>query len=224
MDDPRTHAAGAVGEDPPAALVASAPPGLVLRIARGAVPVHLTAADRAEATVGIQERLATFTLARSFLRLVAGAVLGLAPELVPVGREDRGKPILRGTDQHVSVSHTATDDSGIVGVVLAPIAVGLDIEPVRVRRAGLADRILAPGESLPDWTPDDASAVIATWTAKEAALKADGIGLWQGAKAARLVWGEGGSFTAETPAGHWQGRTIIEEGLAWSLAWAASSF
>lgn len=219
------HDAGAVGDDPPAALVASLPDRFVVRMARaGAVPDQLTATDRAEAATGIEERLATFTLGRSLTRLVAASVLGVEAADVPLGREDRGKPILRGTSWHLSVSHTRTDAGDLAVVVLAPVAVGLDVEPVRPRGAGLAARILADGEALPEWTPDTSASIIAAWTAKEASLKADGIGLWQGAKAARLVWGADGTFTADTPAGRWQGQTILHDGLAWSLAWAASSF
>ena len=217
-----TGEAGSVGIEVPPDLVAALPQGLVLRAATAAeVPDLLTDADRAEAAVGISERLATFRMGRSLTRLVAAKVLGIPPDAVPLGREARGKPILRGTDVHLSVSHTRIDADGeFAAVVVAPMAVGLDIEPVRVRRVGLAERILADGEALPTWTPDAASAVIAAWTAKEAALKGDGLGLWRGARAARLTWHAEGRFDATTPNGRWTGRTVIEHGLAWSVAWA----
>lgn len=210
----------AVGDLPPAALVALLPPGLTLGAARtGDVPDLLTDADRAEAASGVSERLAAFALGRSLLRRVAAAVLGVTPDAVVFGREGRGKPVLCGSDLHISLTHTRTPAGDLAAAVVGDVRVGVDVERVRERRAGVAERILAPGEALPDWTPDPASALIAAWTAKEAALKADGIGLWHGAKAAHLTWHAGGAFESTTPNGHWRGQTVIANQLAWSVAW-----
>lgn len=215
---------GAAGDLPPAALVACLPPGFVLRAARaGDVPDLLTDADRAEAARGVSQRLDAFTLGRSLVRRVAADVLGVAPQAVSLGREDRGRPLLCGTDRHLSVTHTRSGAGTLAVVVVGPLPVGIDVEPVRERRAGLAERILAPGEALPAWPLDAASALIAAWTAKEAALKADGIGLWHGAKAAHLTWHNDGAFDATTPNGVWRGQTVLADGLAWSVAWEAGT-
>ena len=95
----------------------------------------------------------------------------------------------------------------------------LDLRAARLLHLG-SDR-LAPGEALPAWPSSDDARLLAAWTAKEAVLKADGLGLRQGAKAARIVWGDAGAFSATSPGGRWAGQGVEIGGLVWAVAWAA---
>ncbi|MCF8052243.1 MAG: 4'-phosphopantetheinyl transferase superfamily protein [Desulfobacterales bacterium] len=106
---------------------------------------------------------ARVALKSSAMRL--GVVL---PELE---KTENGAPMPRG-GIHWSLSHK----SGCVAAVAAPAPVGIDIEKIRPVKEGLAERIAAPdewrlfpGEGLSDF--------FRCWTAKEAVLKAAGVGI-----------------------------------------------
>ncbi len=188
----------------------------------GDVSALLTAVDEREAEALGASRRPSFRLGRALVRRTAAAVLGFRPVDVPLARAADGRLLLPGTGCHVSLTHT-TDATGraLAGVVLAPFAVGIDAEPVRPRADGLAARILADGERLPAWPSTPEAALLTAWTAKEAALKADGLGLRQGARAARLAWSADGAFTATTPNGRWMGQGACIDAIAWAIAWHA---
>jgi 4'-phosphopantetheinyl transferase len=121
--------------------------------------LRLKGADK----VRFLSEFARVALKRSALRL--GVVL---PELK---KKENGAPIPRG-GIHWSLSHK----SGCVAAVAAPTPVGIDIEKIRPVKEGLAERIAAPdewhlfpGEGLSDF--------FRCWTAKEAVLKAAGVGI-----------------------------------------------
>jgi 4'-phosphopantetheinyl transferase len=114
------------------------------------------------------------------------AALGRAPGELEISRRCRhcghpshGRPVLAGGPSF-SVSHSG----GLALVALAPadVLVGVDVEQVR-RRANLdklAARVLSP-EELAQWraTPpaERLVAFLRQWTAKEAYLKALGLGI-----------------------------------------------
>jgi 4'-phosphopantetheinyl transferase len=99
----------------------------------------------------------------------SAARLGVA--LPRLEKSENGAPLPVG-GVHWSVSHK----SRCVAAVAALQPVGIDIEQIRPVKAGLAERIAAPRE----WRlfPGDRQAsFFRCWTAKEAVLKAAGIGI-----------------------------------------------
>jgi 4'-phosphopantetheinyl transferase len=154
-----------------------------------------SAADALAATLDDHERLAAaarsrtdarsrYVVAHGAVREVLGAMLGTEPEAVRFdrrcrhcGHPDHGKPTVDGPS--FSLSH-----SGDVAVLAVSDLreVGIDVE-VRRPRAGLerlASRVLSDAE-LRHWeaTPpaQRLESFLRAWTAKEAYLKALGLGL-----------------------------------------------
>ncbi len=116
-----------------------------------------------------------FTTAAVLVRLVVAARTGLDPAAVPVRRDcprcgrPHGRPVVDGYGLHLSVTHSGER----VGVAVAGVPVGLDVEQVRpVRVAELARMALGPGERAVD-----ADGFFRYWTRKESAVKATGDGL-----------------------------------------------
>ena len=117
---------------------------------------------------------------------------GMAPEQVPIARDDRGKPHLAPPldDQRVSWSHSGE----LLLVALGPARdLGVDVEQYRERprMMDIAQRFFHPSEL--DWLrahADDArtGAFVRLWCAKEALLKAHGQGVSFGLE--KLVFGE----------------------------------
>ena len=99
----------------------------------------------------------------------SAARLGVA--LPRLEKAENGAP-LPVDGVHWSVSHK----SRYVAAVAAPRPVGIDIEQIRPVKEGLADRIADPQE----WhlfSGDRQTAFFCCWTAKEAVLKAAGVGI-----------------------------------------------
>ena len=170
-------------------------------------------------TLGAARR-AGFVLVRTLARRTVARALSLDAEAVVIAKSDDGSPLLPINKGYISLTHTTLAGQAVAGVAICDVPVGLDVEPVRARAPGLAARILAPGEALPDWPTSGDGRLLAAWTAKEAALKADGLGLRQGASAARILWGNGGAFAATTPGGRWAGQGAEVGGAVWAVAWA----
>ena len=95
-----------------------------------------------------------------------------------IGRTIYGKPQLRDSALHHSISNTGSLSLGVVG----PDPIGIDVEaldrPMRVASELLKRRMFASAADattcLQHWT------LIQAWTAKEAVLKAAGLGLGGG--------------------------------------------
>jgi phosphopantetheinyl transferase len=198
------------------------PAGVVVRYCTPNTPWDenlLTEAERALADRFGAPRRASFLLGRTLLRAAAGEVLGCAPQHVPLVELPNGALALPETGWHVNLTHT----HGAAGVVLARQRVGIDAEHMRARDPALWGRILAPGEMRPQpagWS--EVERLILTWAAKEAALKATGVGLRLGAAAARLTSGlDGTSFVAETPEGRFEVAATRHAGAVWAVAWEA---
>jgi hypothetical protein len=122
-------------------------------------------------------RARRFPAAREALAeaLRAGSELAGAPRSLPCDawpRAASGAPAAVG-----GWRASFTDTTGLAAALVAPLPVGLDAEWLRRPRWEAArERFRASGElALHD--ADDAAAVLALWTAKEALLKLAGVGL-----------------------------------------------
>lgn len=144
----------------------------------------LSAAEiaRADRFVFDSDRL-NFVAARWALRTLLSRYLGVAPEDVPIDEAGSGKPytskLLKGKKLKFNLSHSG-------GVSIAAFALdkelGVDIECIRsdVAFDDLAERYFAKPEKEALWRLDPAArelAFWATWTRKEAYVKALGEGL-----------------------------------------------
>lgn len=88
-------------------------------------------------------------------------------------KDDNGVPQPFG-DIHWSISHKTR----YVGGVAAPQPIGIDVERVRNFSAGLFQKTATEQEwALADMKSDSVMAFFRFWTAKEAVLKATGIGI-----------------------------------------------
>jgi 4'-phosphopantetheinyl transferase len=122
-----------------------------------------------------------YLAAHALARLVLGHRLGCPPVAVRLDRtcrcgQQHGKPRLADTAApHFSVTHSGD----LVGLAVRPDApVGLDAEELRPLSdlAAMVRHAWSPAE-LGRGVPVDAAAFLATWTRKEALLKATGDGL-----------------------------------------------
>lgn len=154
-------------------LVAAAvePPGL-----DRSLPVH----ERDAPTAARQVRVAT--------RRLLGARLGLDPGSVPVTREcehcghpTHGRPRLRGVaGPAFGASHSGS--FALVAIAEETDAIGVDLEVIRLRADldALAARVLG-ADALTAWRLGPGATALerflGAWTAKEAYLKATGIGI-----------------------------------------------
>lgn len=114
-----------------------------------------------------------FLTGRAAARALVGERMNLAPSDVPLRVAESGAVDVDGG--FVSIAHSG--DEAVA--VFAERPVGIDLERVRARRAGIERFILHPEEgALLDALPlARTQALILVWTAKEAALKARRSGL-----------------------------------------------
>jgi len=131
-------------------------------------PVLMPVPEDTQALQGRDKVAALSRLAREALTQScekSGLKLGTYP------KDENGVPIpVRGV--HWSVSHKA----GIVGGVAAPLPIGLDLETLRPVSDGLMAKVAGDAE----WrlvAGDRQRIFFRFWTAKEAVLKATGIGI-----------------------------------------------
>ena len=130
-------------------------------------------AQLSQAPTRIEQRVLSDSLT---CRLFADA--GHSVSLDDIGRTIYGKPQLRDSPLHHSISNTRSLSIGVLG----PDPIGIDVEaldrPLRVASDLLQRRMFASAAEakacLQHWT------LIQTWTAKEAVMKAAGLGLGGG--------------------------------------------
>lgn len=149
-------------------------------------PWHDTLLDQAERErrdrYAFEADRARFAVGAALLRLVAGRMLGVAPELVAVDRRCRtcgrphGKPGLGAGGPHLSVSHSGSY-AAVATCQDAPV--GVDVEHVarRTDYQALVRHVLSPEEAP---AAVDAAAFLRYWVRKEALVKATGDGLGAG--------------------------------------------
>lgn len=128
-------------------------------------------------------------MAAAATRALVAAAAGVAdPAVLPISRRcahcghaEHGKPFLAGRpDVAFGVAHSG--DRALVAVARAPVRIGVDVEVVRprARLAALAARVLDDGAHA-RWCAlaeaDRLRAFYEAWTAKEAYLKAIGVGV-----------------------------------------------
>jgi 4'-phosphopantetheinyl transferase len=140
-------------------------------------------------------------LRRGTARAVLARQLGLPADAVTIGHDGRGRPLLAapgGTGLHLSLATRA----GHVAIALALHPVGTDIEVVDSRSppplAVLHQLERAALLALPDAMRAEAFARL--WSAKEAYVKALGLGFLREPDSFCVTLGVDGSFTIDDPA------------------------
>jgi 4'-phosphopantetheinyl transferase len=118
-----------------------------------------------------------FIISRAALRLLLARYLGERPEEVSFVFGDHGKPALRAAPLRFNLSH-----SGELCLIAATSErdVGVDVERTRRRRDPLriARRYFTAAENdAIERSPDPTASFYVHWVAKEALLKATGVGL-----------------------------------------------
>jgi len=124
-----------------------------------------------------------FIVARGILRKLLAGFTGASPEKLQFSYGPSGKPVLVDRhDIHFNISHSA--DLGLFA--FAPDRpVGVDVEnerPVR-RLLDVAQRFMSDDElrTLAEASPEERnSAFLRSWVVREARLKAEGKGVWDG--------------------------------------------
>ena len=140
---------------------------------------------------GERDAPAPIRIARATTRLLLAETLGVEPHRVVIsrvcarcGHPTHGRPTVAGTGAAAvsfSVSHSGT--FGVVALAAGDRRIGVDVEAVRPRSRldALADRVLGAEEHAAWRALDDPDvrlrAFLRAWTAKEAYLKALGIGI-----------------------------------------------
>ncbi len=133
--------------------------------------------DRLRDVADREERALTYALHR----LLLGVWLGKAPEEVPIGRDDQGRPRLLGTGVGISTSLShprgfaafAVSGEGSVGIDLEPVAHAASMDEIAALSTHADERIAL--DRLDE--RERAKALLAIWVRKEAYLKAEGVGL-----------------------------------------------
>jgi 4'-phosphopantetheinyl transferase len=146
---------------------------------------------RAAASRGNDTVRNRYVVAHGALRMILGARLGVAPGAVVYDRRCRrcgdpahGKPLVvfdAPPDDQVQFSLSHSESFAVVALVTgARIGVDLETERVRARLDALAARVL-DSEDHADWLElpesEQLHAFLERWTAKEAYVKAIGVGI-----------------------------------------------
>ena len=147
--------------------------------------------DRLDAVLDADERAASarVRVARAATRIVVADVLGADPARLPISRQcahcghpTHGRPAVAG-DDGISFSLSHSGSFAVIALAEGGANVGVDVEEVRPRQRldALAARVLSDAEHAAWLAIEDADerlrSFLRAWTAKEAYLKALGIGI-----------------------------------------------
>ena len=186
---------------------------------------------RAGRFISQQDQL-RFVLAHGGLRVVLGRYLGLGPDAVELDRSAVGKPFVRKEQRGQSA--ITFNMSHAHGRALIAVStgreVGVDLERIRsdIKVAKLSKRYFAPSEqaSIMELAQEQRAArFFRYWVAKEAVLKAQGIGLRALSQCEIILGADGAGAEILVPAGsplqnNWRVRLLsCDEG--WEAAVAA---
>ncbi len=118
------------------------------------------------------------------LRYLLSRYLEISPELFAITKTERGKPIL---SEHPEISFSIAHSGDLLALAFARHPVGIDLEGIRpVKAMALAKKFFLPHE-IEFLAKAPKERFFYLWTAKEAALKADGCGITQGLRQAVTV-------------------------------------
>ncbi len=174
---------------------------------------------------------ARYVGARAGLRRILSARLGMAPRLIPVMAGMHGKPALaapHGERLHFNLSHAG---ACALVAVSERREVGVDVECDHdgLRVEELAPLALVAGAEPLAWRDVDGSAgFLRRWTAKEAALKAWGVGVAQHLLAVQAHPGaRQPEIAVQAACADWPACAACElampEGYVAALAWLAAA-
>ncbi len=121
-----------------------------------------------------------FAVCRGRLRILLGHWLNMAAERIEFEYSRLGKPRLKGGDGlHFNVSHS--QDWGLMAFsITGPVGVDIEFLDRRLNHDAIASELLTPDEHT-QWTQlpdsDRRRELLNSWVAKEAVLKALGLGI-----------------------------------------------
>lgn len=122
-----------------------------------------------------------YRVMRTVLRMILGKTLACDPREIVFGYTPTGKPYLRDPADSLAFNVSHSGDYGLVGIFLDGL-IGVDLEQMQVNAnvQKLAQRFFASAESeviLAHFAPQQQQLFYRYWTAKEAFLKATGLGI-----------------------------------------------
>jgi len=139
---------------------------------------------------------------RSTVRKILGRRLEMAPAEIPFEKSENGKPRVAGSRRcEFSLSHSG--DFLVVATATVPIGVDIETRVPQGGGLGLAKRFFSPADFAIVRAADAenvAAAFLPQWVAKEAALKALGMGIGGGLAEAECTYREGKICAVRLPA------------------------
>lgn len=139
---------------------------------------------RHSARFAFQPDRRAYILSHALRRALLASELGVAPESIHFGEDERGKPVLR--HPHVPglyFSHSRSK-SGVACAMTRIAPVGIDVEPIDPARADV--ELLEPYVALDSASAFGGQDFFRYWTALEAFWKSAGTGLARGNPRLRL--------------------------------------
>ena len=190
------------------------------------------AEQRRAARLVREEDRRRYVFAHGGLRAVLSRYLGISPGIIAMRRSEGGKPSLtkeREGDSAVTFNMSHAYGRALIAVSMGQ-EVGVDLERIRsdVEAAKLSERFFAPSEHATIMQLSQKQRIarfFRYWVAKEAVLKAQGIGLLALSQCEILLGADGLSAEVLVPAGsplqnNWRVRLLsCDEG--WEAAVAA---
>jgi len=173
-----------------------------------------------------------YVLAHGGLRIVLSRYLGIEPDVLELYRSEAGKPSLtRESRGQPAITFNMSHAQGRALIAVSKgQEVGVDIERIRsdVEVAKLSERFFAPSEHatiMQSSQEQRAARFFRYWVAKEAVLKAQGIGLRALSQCEILLGADGAGAEVLVPVGspiqdNWRVR-LLSCGEGWEAAVAA---